>query len=94
MIHIRYAPDPSRPWQGVSSVVKAIDSATLLANVERALGDEASTPTGQLIPTPIAGDDARINDLRAQLAKLRGGALLVETMAGAFGERAAAPKQD
>ena len=37
IVHVRYLPHPSTPWQGVSQLVAAGVSAEVLANIERSL---------------------------------------------------------
>ena len=79
-------------------------SAKAAAEAERSLGDEAGGPVGQLLTTPEGeevaddGDDTTpadpYADLRADIGKARGAALLLETTSGGHGERGNAPARD
>ena len=79
-------------------------AAKAAAESERSLGDEAGGPVGQLLTTPEGeevaddGDDTTpadpYADLRRDIAKARGAALLLETTSGGHGERGNAPARD
>ena len=57
VVHIRYAPDPSRPWSGRSPVRLAIDTARVAGQLEHATGEELNfTQTQMLTPRRSAGD--------------------------------------
>ena len=101
VLHMRYAVDPSRPWRGLSPLESASSTGTLAANLEQRLGDEAGASVGAFIPTPKAdGDDPDDDDdplakLRGDLRSAKGRAVLVESMATAWGEGpGAAPHGD
>ena len=99
VVHVRYAVDPARPWQGLSPLAWARSTGTLAANLEQRLGEEASGSVARLIPVPQdggdSGDDDPLAKLKADIARGKGRALLVETTAAAWGEgKAAAPQSD
>ena len=100
VLHFRYSYDPGSPWRGVGPLTRCRVTAALAANLERGLSNQASAPTGQLIPVPDPGageteDDDPLSDLKDDLSRIAGGTMLIETTAGAWGEgRAIAPKGD
>ena len=105
VIHARYSVDPSRPWWGVGPLGWARASGRLLAELEAALGDEASGTRGHVLPVPVGpegdetDDDGNPTDpnkqLRADIQALKGKTAMVETTAAAWGEGAqAAPRHD
>ena len=100
VLHFRYSYDPGSPWRGVGPLTRARLTAALAANLESGLSNQASAPTGQLIPVPNPGaadteDGDPLSDLKDDLARISGGTLLIETTAGAWGDgRAIAPKGD
>ena len=68
---------------------------------ERSLADEASGPIAQILPIPDGqdggdgSDDDPLAMLKADIAKARGKALLLETTAAGFGEgMSSAPRRD
>ena len=91
VLHFRYSYDPGSPWRGVGPLTRARLTAALAANLESGLGNQASAPTGQLIPVPDpgAGDteaDDPLSSLKDDLARIGGGTMLLETTAGAWGD--------
>ena len=90
----------ARPYHGLGPATWAADTARLGANVERSLANEASGPVAQLLPVPQGPDDPAseadpLSGLRSDIAAAKGKALLVETVAGGWGEgRASAPQGD
>ena len=89
----------ARPYHGLSPASWAADTARLHANAERSLADEAGGPIAQLLPVPQdggdGGDDDPLATLKADLAKARGKAMLVETVNSGWGEgKTAAPQAD
>ncbi len=99
VLHFRYAADPARPWRGVPPWSYAADSATLAANLEQRLGQEAGSPVGSLLTVPQSPDDGAGEQSESQLltdlAAAKGNPVLVETTAAGYGEgRGAAPQRD
>ena len=80
---------------GVGPMGWARASANLTAKLENRLGQEAGGPVGLLLPIPQDREDENLTGLRRQLGEAKGGTVLVETTADAWGEgRAAAPQSD
>ena len=52
IIHVRYMPYRSAPWQGVSPLQSAGFTAETLARIEKSLQDDAKVPTGSIMPQP------------------------------------------
>ena len=92
-LHVRYAVDPSRPWRGLSPLESACATGVIAGNLEQRLGEETGAATGAFIPTPKAdGTDPDDPDadplakLRGDIRGAKGRAVLVESMATAWGE--------
>ena len=95
VIHCRYSTDPARPWVGVGPLERARLSGRLSAEIEAALGDEASGTRGYLLPVPTDGQDDSVSDLRRDIGSLGGKTALVETAMAGWGDgRMAAPRGD
>ena len=102
VLHVRYAYDAERPWLGVSPLTWARQTGQLAAWSERRLTEESSAAVGNLLPVPDrhgdSGDDEEadpLNQLKADLAKIGGKTLLIESTATAWGDgRGAAPQAD
>ena len=57
VLHIRYAPDPSRPWRGRSPVALALDTARAAGRLETATSEELSFTQSQILsPRQRASD--------------------------------------
>ena len=100
VIHVRYAVDPARPWRGVWPLDSARTTGALAANLEQRLSEEASGPTGHLLPVPADGGDGDAeNDplasLKGDIRAAKGRPLLIESTSSGWGEgRANAPNSD
>ena len=99
VIHCRYAIDPARSWYGIGPLGWSRTTATLIANLELRLAQEASAPVGNLLSVPQHDGDNSDDDplamLKKDLGRLAGGTAFVETVSNAWGEgRAAAPQRD
>ena len=95
VIHCRYSTDPARPWVGVGPLDRARLSGRLSAELEAALGDEASGTRGYVLPIPSDGQDSSVADLRRDIGSLGGKTALVETAMAGWGDgRMAAPRGD
>ena len=95
VIHCQYSIDPARPWVGVGPLARARLSGRLSAELEAALGDEASGTRGYVLPIPSDGQDSSVSDLRRDIGSLHGRTALVETLAAGWGDgRMAAPRGD
>ena len=99
IVYVAWGSPTARPYHGLGPAAWAADTARLSANTERALADEAGGPVAQLLPVPQDGGDDSDTDpltaLKSDIGKAKGNALLVETVAGGWGEgRASAPQAD
>ena len=92
VLHVRFSVDPSRPWRGLSPLESASSTGALAANLEQRLAEETGASVGAWVPVPKAdGDDPDDDDdplakLRGDLRGAKGRAVLVESMATAWGE--------
>ena len=50
VLHLRWQVDPARPWLGVSPLAHAADTGGLAGWMDRRLREEASMPTGAIVP--------------------------------------------
>ena len=95
IIHVRYMPYRSAPWQGVSPLQSAGFTAETLARIEKSLQDDAKVPTGMLLPQPDGVSDTGIAQAKAAVTAGKGALTLVETTASGFGLGPnAAPRKD
>ena len=106
VIHGRYSVDPARPWCGVSPLAWASLTGKLHANLEDAIADEAGGTRGHLLPVPAGPETDEVDpvtgepidpnaQLRADIQRLRGKTVMVETTAAGWGEgMSAAPRSD
>ena len=94
VVHCRYSYDASRPWQGIGPLAHAGLDADLLSAVVTRLKEEASAPSGYLIPSPVDGGSTTTATLREDLKAAKGGVLLAETVSGGYGDSSAAPHGD
>ena len=89
VVHVRHQVDPDRFWKGIGPLQSARLAGRLSAETISALADEASGPRGAVMPLPIDGEDTTAKALKADLAGLKGGLALVESVktmhAGAMG---------
>ena len=94
VVHLQYASGP-HPWKGCGPLQGARLSATLAANLEQRLGQEAGAKVGYLLPTPLAPDSPALTALKSDLGQLKGGVALVESARQGLGAGAqAAPLKD
>ena len=95
VVHIRYAVDASRPWDGQGPIQSASTAARMAGNLSGGLADEAGASRGYLLPmSKTGGQDDNVDDLRADLAKLNGEVTLVESQQGGFDTAGAAGGAD
>ena len=96
VVFIQWARLALEPHRGYSPASLANLAARAAAEAEKSLGDEASGPISQLLSVPDGhgGDDEEFGGLRADIAKARGKALLLETTAGGYGDRGGSPHRD
>ena len=89
MLHPRIGVTSRRPWEGESPIPSS--TAKLAAVLETKLTHEVSGPVGNVLPLPHKGSVAQ---LQADIDKLSGRTVLVESTSGGMGDRLAAPKLD
>ena len=100
LVFIRWGTSPGTRYRGQGPTSWAHTTARLQGEVERSLADEAAGPLAQLIALPQGPDDPDSDEdpltpIRADIAKARGRALLLETTAAGWGEgRGSAPMAD
>ena len=90
VVHLRYGEASSQPWKGIGPLRQVSTTRRLTANLEARLADESSARSGCLLPVPSVSPE-----LQADLNKLKGQTVLVESSAGAWGEgQGQAPRRD
>ena len=99
VVFVRLGGTPGQTYVGTGPLSWAHTTARLGSEVERSLADEASGPLAQIISVPDDGGDGSDADplalLKADIAKARGKAVLVETTAAGWDSgKAAAPQKD
>ena len=94
VVHVKYSTDPARPHRGVGPLKRAALDADLLSAIVTRLGEESGAPSALVIPSPIDGQAASTEMLRADLKAARGGVVLAETMASGYGDKASSPLAD
>ena len=75
VVHLRYGESNSQPWKGIGPLRQASTTRRLTANLESRLADESTARAGYLLPVPQVSDS-----LQADLNKLKGKTVLVESM--------------
>ena len=84
MLHTRYSVDASRPWLGVPPWSWAASTSQAIAALDRFVANEASKPHGSLLGVPEspqvdeAGDVTPLAAFRGDMAKAKGGTLVME----------------
>ena len=99
IVFVKWGSTPGQPYTGTGPLSWAHTTARLNSEVERSLADEAGGPIANLLSVPQDGGDGEDDDplkmLKADIRTARGKALLVETVAAAWGEgKSAAPMAD
>ena len=95
IVHVRYMPYRSAPWQGVSPLQSAGFTAETLGKIEKSLQDDSKVPTGGIMPQPDGVSQTGITQVKAAMTGGKGGLTLAETTASGFGLGPnAAPRKD
>ena len=81
VVHLRYAEDGEQPWKGIGPLRQAHTSRRLTTNMETRLADESSARPGYLLPVPSVS-----TSLQADLNKLKGKTVLVDSTAGGWNQ--------
>ncbi len=99
VVFVTWGSNPGQPYIGTGPLSWANTTARLQAEAERSLADEMRGPLAQLIAVPsdggAGGDDDPLAQLKGDIAKARGKALLVETTASGWDQgKVGAPQRD
>ena len=100
VVFVKWGSTPGQRYNGVGPLSWAHTTARLQSETERSLADEAQGPLAQILAIPQDGGDDDDNNnplkmIKADIAKARGKALLVETTAAGWAEgKSAAPQKD
>ena len=86
VVHIRMGSPISQPWRGVSPLINAGVSATLLGRLEQRMAQEANARVGNLLMLPDGTNDETVDALKRDLAAIEGGIAIVESEAGGHGQ--------
>ena len=89
VLHPRINVSSYRPWEGESPIPSA--TAKLAAQLETKLTQEVGGPVGNVLPLPHKGS---VTQLQADIDKLAGRTVLVESTAAGYGDKEAAPRGD
>ena len=85
VIHLRYAPHPSRPWEGRSPMAMALSTARAAGRLETATSEELNFTQSQLIvPRKSAGDYGIADTLNPETIQKIVSAFAEHTHTGAF----------
>ena len=102
VVHVRYAYSPEQAWVGLSPIDIAAQAGQLDAEINKALADESSMPTGAILPMPVSPEDDDDDDtpsptakVEQTLGKLNGKIMTAESMMlSGDGGYLDAPKKD
>ena len=95
VLHFKYSVEPSRPWKGIGPIATASLAGRLSASTIKALGDESTSPTANLLPVQADGEDPTVARLKADIRAATGETLLVETQgSGGWGAEGSARTGD
>ena len=94
VLHIHYHTN-IQTLRGISPLQQAGGLATLLTNIEAAMASEMGSTVGYLLPVPSGSGQKAVDDLKADIARMKGGIAFVETTAGGWDAgRGGAPTDD
>ena len=93
MVHVRYGPDPERPWHGISPLVRAGVTAETLAKVEKSLNYEVSPASGLLMPMPDGTEQKQAQQVANAISRGKGAITPIEAIPG-FGPTAPTQTKD
>ena len=90
VVFVTWGSTPGEPYVGRGPLSWASVTAQLQSETQRSLADEASGPLAQIIALPVDGGDDEDEDdpqadLKRDIAKARGRAILVETTQASYG---------
>ena len=94
VMHVRYALDVASR-RGRGPLTNARTLRTLMQRLEGALSTESNAAVGYLLPIPQDGASTNADQLRQDLADLKGRIAIIETTRGGWGDGATgAPRRD
>lgn len=89
VIFLTWGTNPNEPYRGTSPLSFASLSSRMNSETEKSLGDESAGPLTNFLPIPMPpksdDDDNKLAPLQAEIAKARGDAMLVESVADGMG---------
>ncbi|MDE0338126.1 MAG: phage portal protein [Caldilineaceae bacterium] len=92
VLHLSIPGNNNQPWRGRSPGIGASVTRKLAAALENRLAEESGGPVGNLLPVP---DTKGTDKLQADIAALKGKAVMVPTTAGNWGQGSqGAPRTD
>ena len=100
VVHLRWGVSASEPWRGRAPLESAYLCARLASATESALAQESDTPRGYVLPTPkdpearSDDDESSTDKLGSEIARLKGGLMLVESMADDWQSGGGMPPRD
>lgn len=100
VVHIMWSYDGGSPWRGIGPLARGRLTSGLLAALEGSLLAQAESPTGQIVAVPASGtsdDEATdpLSSLKTDLAGIKGGVMLAESVAGSWGDgKGVSPNKD
>lgn len=95
VVHVRTGSSQTEPWRGYSPLIRAGVSAELLSTIEQRMNEEATAKVGSLLTVPDNTSEDSVNQLRRDVAALKGQIALVETGSAGHGQgMRAAPQVD
>ena len=99
VVYCAWGHEPGQAYRGIGPTQWASTTAKLGAETERSMADEAGGPIANLLAVPQdggdGGEDDPLADLKSDIGKARGKAVLLETTAAGWGEgMSGAPRKD
>ena len=84
--HFLWSESLREPWRGVAPLAAASKLGVLAARVEAKLAEDLATPTAHLVPIPCDGGSPKLDELKGDIGKARGAAVLLEGTTGGWEE--------
>ena len=95
VVHVKWGESSTAPWTDRSPLKQAGVTSEQLAAIERSLGQDATIPTGMMLPVPDGASAVQVDAARDALSTGKGSMTLLETTKGGFGAgTVAAPEKD
>ena len=85
VIHVRWNVNINN-YRGVGALQQARNLRTMTQKLEQSLSDEMGAAVGYLLPVPADGNAASVEQLKQDLAKLKGNIALIETARAGWGQ--------